>query len=98
MKDQLSTYSQFCPMNLDQVTRVFQMIDDHAEFSGIITTINQDRETYPLAMAQQIPEDKFLVTFQIPVEGIPMHKFYGEFSKALQPPESTVTVRGERGS
>ena len=97
MSDTLTTFSQTCSMKPDQATRVSQMIASHAEFSGIITTINQDTETSQPSLVQQNPERVILVTFEIPCEGISMPNFYRELCNVLQPQESMVTVQREKG-
>lgn len=96
MPDEQTTYSQSCSMKPGDVVNVSGMIS--SLFPQIGITVNQDRDTYPPSVAQQIPEGELLVTFEIPREGIPMVHFYQEFTKALQPPESTAAVQKERVS
>ncbi len=89
-----TTFLQTCSMKHNEITRVSQMIESHAEFSAIGITVNSDRKTHDPSLAMQIPEGYVLVTFAIP-EGVCMPDFYGAFYRALNQ-ESPMMPQGER--
>lgn len=90
-----ATYLQSCSMRLKDVTNVSKMI--LSRFPQIELTVNPHRETYPPLLAQKIPKEEVLVTFEIPREGIYMPSFFSELINTLNQESPMMPQRENKG-